>query len=440
MTADTEAKPVQVEDVAIPEYLQKLLETIAKREGFAEGYKIVSRPGSNVGDGFVGIMLSVVISGTRNGNADEELVLICKIPPVSEMRRKFAFGPFVQEIEAYDKILPEFVKFQRESGISEEDGFFAFPKCYGTYSDEENFEFAIVLEDLRHIGFRMWNKYAPINYEHVRLAVTELGKFHALSFALRQQRPDKFKEYHSVASSLFKILDEVPHFSNQFEKSYENAIAALQPEDTEELRKLTHLRHNFKAILKYAVSGKEAEPFAVLCHGDCWNNNMMFQYESADSMEPKRVFLIDWQISQYSSPATDLLYYLYTSTEQPLRTSHFDDIVLDYHTSLSALLQRIGGNPDSQFSFDDLHRQLSTFGIYCLIMAPVVIQAVTMKAEDIPDMDAVTEENMHEYDLLAKGKPTGFNKRIRDVVCDFVKRGFFGEKILALKGAEEKTN
>lgn len=423
--------------VVIPDYLQTLLETIATREGFSNGYQINSRPGSNVGDGFQGLMLSVVISG-RRGAIKDELVLICKIPPVSELRRKFTVRPFKQEIAAYETLLPALGQFQRDKGIAEADGFFAWPKCYGTYADEERFEFAIVLEDLRHQGFRMWNKYEPIDYQHVRLALSQLGKLHAISFALRQQQPEVFAQFRSIGSSIFDMMDATPGALEFFEKSFDRAIETLQPDDTDEKRKMAHMRRNFKTFFRLATSDGEAEPFTVFCHGDFWNNNLMFQYASSESLQPQRAVLIDWQQSQYCSPVTDLSYFLYTSTEQSLRTAHFAGMLRVYHESLADLLHRLGGSADAQFSQNDLHRQLNTFGVYGLIMAPITVQVVTVKPEDLPDMDAMTEENLDDFDFMVNGSPDAYKVRVRDVVRDVVARGIFGEKHLEWKQQVEK--
>jgi hypothetical protein len=27
------------------------------------------------------------------------------------------------------------------------------------------------------------------------------------------------------------------------------------------------------------IDGAAAEPYSVICHGDCWNNNIMYRYE-----------------------------------------------------------------------------------------------------------------------------------------------------------------
>lgn len=443
MATEADAKPVRQEsllksdEVVIPDYLKGFLETIATREGFSDGFRVVYRPGSSAGDGFMGVMLSVVIAGLRHGFNDE-LVLVCKTPPVTGLRKQFAANAFKQEIKAYETYLPALVQFQREKGISESDGFFAFPKCYGTYTDEENLNYAIVLEDLRHTGFRMWNKHLPIDYRHVQLVIGQLAKLHALSFALRQQRPDVFAQFQTIGSPMFRHMTTFPGVESYYEDLFDRTIESLDPSHKEEIRKITHLRHHYRVNFRASTSGAEAEPFTVFCHGDSWNNNMMFQYNSVDSVDPQRVVVLDWQLSQYCSPVTDLTYYLYSSTEQPLRTAHFDDILHGYHSNLAELLHQLGGDVNAQFSYDHLQGQLRTFAIYGMIMAPILVHVMTAAVDELPDFDEITEENSKEFDYMAKGCQDAYKVRLRDVVRDFVARGYFGEQHLALREVTEE--
>lgn len=48
----------------------------------------------------------------------------------------------------------------------------------------------------------------------------------------------------------------------------------------------------FMDMVKELTTGKLAEPYAVICHGDCWNNNMLFKNEVC--MEVKFRILCDF--------------------------------------------------------------------------------------------------------------------------------------------------
>lgn len=123
--ADTDSIVVESE---IPEYLLTLLNEIAVKEQFKE-YSIKSTTGSNIGDGFQGVMLRVSIEGQRKTSSDKhdvstaKLSLICKIPPMSEFRRQMSKGVFQKEVYTYDKILPALVKFQEEKAMATADAF-----------------------------------------------------------------------------------------------------------------------------------------------------------------------------------------------------------------------------------------------------------------------------------------------------------------------------
>lgn len=53
---------------------------------------------------------------------------------------------------------------------------------------------AICLEDLRPKGFVMRDRMKQMDFPHASLAFKALGRLHALSFALRDQRPEIFQK------------------------------------------------------------------------------------------------------------------------------------------------------------------------------------------------------------------------------------------------------
>lgn len=108
-----------------------------------------------------------------------------------------------------------------------------------------------------------------LTFEHVALVMKALGKFHAISFALRDQQPNKFAQVtinltemyyrandkdfviflNSVGNRTIKTLNEANHteLSAKFARSIEKGFAEAGVE---------------------CVTGELAEPYAVLCHGE----------------------------------------------------------------------------------------------------------------------------------------------------------------------------
>lgn len=176
----------------------------------------------------------------------------------------------------YTKVLPAFVAFQNEKHIRKANGFFNFPKCYFAEFDEELQDSVIIMEDLKESGYAMWSKFVPTNFEHARFVMESLGRLHAVSFAMKAQRPDIFDEFKELEDFMSDMQND--GFDQMMNVAMENAIAAL-PENTTNIKiRMQKLQSNFKQTMKELVKPELAEPFAVIGHGDCWINNFMFQY------------------------------------------------------------------------------------------------------------------------------------------------------------------
>lgn len=61
---------------------------------------------------------------------------------------------------------------------------------------------------------------------------------------------------------------------------------------------------------------------------------------NGQNKKPVDVRLLDWQISRYSSPVLDLVYYIFCCTTKPIRDQCYDELIKTYHTSLSKMLTR----------------------------------------------------------------------------------------------------
>lgn len=183
----------------------------------------------------------------------------------------------------------------------------------------------------------------PITYEHSRLFVSAIGKFHAISFAIKDQQPEKFKQLTELVYEHYWV-----DFEKGMGKTYDYVCGLLKECLKEEkrydlLEKYDKaLGDNVRATVKKLVPGASAEPYAVICHGDMTSNNTMFSKNSQE--KPVRIQLIDWQLSWYASPVIDLVIFMFFSTTKQFRDQHYDELLKIYHASLTDLLTRLNEN------------------------------------------------------------------------------------------------
>lgn len=265
-------------EVKVTAYMTESLDKVAIAEGF-KNYDVKIDHGSAIGDGFVGILFKATV---REIDSDKQLTVVIKSPPESQARR-VDFGAmqlFKREVYVYSELLPEFVRFQEERKISKSLGFFDFPKCFFAEYNEEKDDSIIILEDLRESGYKMWDKFIPIDYEHTKLAVTALGKFHAVSFAMKEQQPEMFKKFQQLSdymSEKFSKADE--NFVKMTMMNIDQAANTLDSADVKRRNKVLRIKEDLEQTLKDMVDTKFTEPFAVVSHGDCWSNNFMYHYQ-----------------------------------------------------------------------------------------------------------------------------------------------------------------
>lgn len=262
----------------LSDYIVKLLNEVAVQEGFID-YKLDLDAGSKHGDNFIGVMIAVKLIGTKEINGETMSVtkhLICKLPPSDPMRRRL-YQPilaFEREVEVYSTLLPMFVQFQKEKGLTPEESFISFPHARVAVSDMENDNHILIMDDLRQQNFRMFPKERRTNIEHATLVMKEMAKFHAISFALKDQRPKQFEQLKQgdvyiemVKRGKLKVI---------IDESLDRAYRMINNDKHKQV--LDDLRKNYFEIFQDCGSDELLDGSGVITHGDCWNNNFLFKY------------------------------------------------------------------------------------------------------------------------------------------------------------------
>jgi hypothetical protein len=198
------------------------------------------------GDGYAGDIVFVRLTSTI-AHCSKEYNLVLKCSKRSEAFRKSMpiKEAFTNEIYVYDKVFPAFTQFQRKHGI--ENPFDSVPKYYGKFVDE-NTE-VLIFENLKIFGYSLWNKKNPLTRKHINMVVEEYGKFHAISFAMQDQQPDKFQELSSELQDIFKQFITLAAFQDMFTKSFDEVCDLLKDDlDNETLSTWNNFRNQVNYI------------------------------------------------------------------------------------------------------------------------------------------------------------------------------------------------
>lgn len=245
----------------------------------AKNCEVYIDAGSAKGDNYAGIVYRATIKEPKG----KELRVIVKLPPQNLARRDqfFARPIFLRESLFYDGLQPMFEKFQVDRGIDvEKEGFNQVATCYKSLT-EDLFE-GLFMEDIKVLGFEMFDRFNEVTADHVYCVMEALAKFHAISLAIKDQKPELLEPYTGMEDILLQ-RDEAGRDTIRvwFDSPKKQAEDTLNDCANEDLKAKVGevLKADFFELLEGCINCEAAEPYTVVSHGDCWNNNMMFRYE-----------------------------------------------------------------------------------------------------------------------------------------------------------------
>lgn len=178
------------------------------------------------------------------------------------------------------QVLAHFRELQKKNGINiAVNGFHEYSECYRTIDDDMSE--SLFIEDLKETNFEMIDpRTDQITVEHARLVMATLGKFHALSFASKDQSPQTFDAFAAkMPEILFRREDD--YINQLLEGQRQRIVDSL--EDTGDAALIAKVKRVFvepvENVAYGCVDGQKAEPYAIICHGDFWSNNILFKYD-----------------------------------------------------------------------------------------------------------------------------------------------------------------
>ncbi|KAF5302534.1 hypothetical protein FQR65_LT00906 [Abscondita terminalis] len=406
--------------VKIPCHLQTIIEEIFTQHHI-ESKTLTVRLPLKPGDNWMGTVYEIEASDLNNQSKIASLSLIAKLAPTVQLYRDFfpVRSSYEREIYTYNEILPEFFNLQKENNIK--NTFAPFPKCFKTLSKDT--EEVIVLENMLKREYKSLNNRHSANYQVASLIMTNLGKLHALSFALRNQKPELFKK--------IGVNTEDSFFHSHFGDIYLKIVHNLGQEVLNSLKKDTRAYETFAKfiedpsfVIDVLLTSKCAGKYAVICHGDPQIRNMLFKYENkVESDTPKKVCFLDWQLCKLGNPCLDIAFFIWTCTDKKLRDCHYDGLLEIYYSSLSTFLRSFGECPETCYPRDVFKDNLKQFSVYGLFASLWVILTNVVDTKNFPNVhSAKTSECL--IDMLSTVSDSTYLDRMRDIINDFVDYGY----------------
>nr|CAI5827350.1 unnamed protein product [Callosobruchus analis] len=347
--------------------------------------KVALNSGTENGGGFIGDVIFVRVHGVAANGKPKHVHLAIKVSKDNTtFRDNVGMVAFHQEIVIYEKVFPAFEAFQHQKQIR--TPFCAYPRCFRCLK-LENKE-VLVLEDLNLSGYIHHDKNICMNLAHIRIVLREYARLHALSFALRDQNKLLFDWLALQMRETFRrFLSEAKVAYNT---GIQEALDLLKESGDEDLYQKYKKLSKGGADRLIEIIGTTDEK-AVIVHGDCWNNNFMFQYQNNDHSRPTSVMILDWQFSSLKSPAYDLAYFLYMTSARSANL--FNQFLQEYHKHLSDFLVELGSSP-KLFTLEDLQRHWRDFQIMGLLFIPTAFKFVLGDKDSLPDFERM-EENQN---------------------------------------------
>ncbi|XP_075984504.1 uncharacterized protein LOC142982070 [Anticarsia gemmatalis] len=386
-------------------------------------YEPGTKPGDNVGSA----LFRVFLTGENKSKEPWKSSIIYKQLTKHKLQRQHFINAFRNEALFYNTVWPVFEKFQAQWNIEKP---FVIPKCYLAS------EYCVVLQDLKKDGFAMMERKQGLDVKQFYLVLKKLAHFHALSLAMKTQKPEEFYKLVDGEKGIreFLFVEEKYHLMKHFfKKLADDSISMVEEElsgSEDKEMYLERFRRYCDDGLYILVMGelvKPVEPLAVICHGDCWNNNFMFKYVNGELDDMR---LVDYQLVRYASPALDLVSVLYLSMERKLRTKHYTALLNYYTDELYTRLQEMGyENGIKGFNrdtlFEMLQKEIKRCLPYGMGVALMLFPIMTCSSEEA--FDPYKEIHDDEPEVIAVGPVQTCNpecsRKLTELVVDLVDEG-----------------
>lgn len=244
----------------------------------------------------------------------------------------------------------------------------------------------------------MANRRTGLGLEEAKLVAKALGAFHGISYA-------------KYEGSYEQMMAEFPYLKEEMYRPSAHAHQHWLLVTLKECAKIIEEKG-----LKYEVYAKEIERIsadsyldrmrhlilhpsqvAVITHGDCWTNNMLFRYDSS-TKTPVELKFIDFQMSRVGSRCMDLGYFMYTSPKIHILNEKEIEILQVYYDEFQFTAKSLGYFNHAH-TFEELLKEYDEYRLYSLSMGCLLAPFISSESGDMPQFEERSEDRVEEVDF-----------------------------------------
>ncbi|CAG5019951.1 unnamed protein product [Parnassius apollo] len=341
---------------------------------------------------------------TLSASGKDELKLFAKSAIVNEnIRAKVPFEIFETEMFFYSELLKQFQEMEIQHNIPTEHKLAAV-KFYGC--SKEYLKEILVLEDLSSQGFGTHDRLKSFDWSYASKAVTELSKLHALSIAYSKEYPEKFDALYTR----FKTRIDIENLNDFVQSIISKVTAVLKEENKAKVEAFLQKVQN-DDFLKFLMPSRRP----IIAHGDFRPSNLMHRTREDGQLE---VVILDYQTLQISNPIVDLMYFIFSGSDEDFRAKHYRQLLDHYYMELCNALTRLDVDANEVYPKEAFESELEKVQPYGLFISLMLLPMVTVEAENAPKMD----DDGDIMDFAIKPNELAAN-RLNGVVDDFVRLG-----------------
>ncbi|XP_054276094.1 uncharacterized protein LOC128995184 [Macrosteles quadrilineatus] len=294
-------------------------------------------PGNNYGSFIIRVELKWKVDGDDSEMKTSRFIVKAELTegPLQEMATQFA----MHEPSFYYNYIPYATQFG--------DVQFA-PKSF--FTPKSN---VVILEDLKETGFLMVDRTKQLDFDHCRLYMIAAASFHSLSIPVYKKNPELLEPIkkdtmftrESKTQGIFPIMIKsgAERFVQEIEKvdrfkKYSKTIKDITP-------------HLWDMMVE---AHKPSEQINTIKQGDPWLTNMMFKYDKNNKVCD--IKLIDFQVTGYGSPVTDLMFFLSSSANSEVKNNRLEELYRIYIDCFNSNLKKI--NCSEKLTYEQVIRDV----------------------------------------------------------------------------------